>query len=259
VTFGDSLSDTGNVFSATEGLVPPAPPYASGVWSNGTIWVERLADRLGLPAPAPFLTGGTNYAFGYAESGTGTTSPVPDLAVPNLCTQIDLYLSSSPVIRSDTLFIVWCGANDFFDGETDPTVPVANLAAGITLLAQAGARSFLIANLPLLGQTPAMKGTPYENDFNALSSAYNLNLSATEDDLEAALGIQVFRLDVAGLYQQVISDPSPFGFADVADPALDPNTGVVVDNPDEYLFWDPVHPTQVGHRMVGDAAFGVVP
>ncbi|HLJ95280.1 MAG TPA: SGNH/GDSL hydrolase family protein, partial [Gemmataceae bacterium] len=241
VSFGDSLSDTGNVFTATQGQVPPAPPYANGEWSNGSIWLERLTSQLGLPTPVPVLAGGSNYAFGYAETGSGQIdTPVPGLSVPNLGAQIGLYFSSGSVIGPETLFVLWCGANDFFDGQTDPSVPVANVAAGITQLALAGGQSFLVVNLPLIGETPALKNTPFEDDFNILCSAYNTLLSATEDDLEATLGIQILRLDVAALLQQVVDDPGSFGLSNVTDPALDPNTGAVVANPDEYLFWDPV-------------------
>ena len=46
VSFGDSLSDSGNVHAAT-GLY--AFPYA-GVNSDGPVWTQQLAAALGLPA-----------------------------------------------------------------------------------------------------------------------------------------------------------------------------------------------------------------
>src|SRR4051794_4802084 len=62
VSFGDSLTDTGNVFAASGGTTPAAP-YWMGRASNGPLWVEQLAARLGVAAPTPSLLGGTNYAF----------------------------------------------------------------------------------------------------------------------------------------------------------------------------------------------------
>ena len=50
VAFGDSLIDTGNVFAATG--QPPAP-YYDGRFSNGPVWVEYLAGRLGIAARRP--------------------------------------------------------------------------------------------------------------------------------------------------------------------------------------------------------------
>ena len=46
VVFGDSLSDSGNLFTFTGEAVPASPPYFEGRFSNGPVWVEDLLDRL---------------------------------------------------------------------------------------------------------------------------------------------------------------------------------------------------------------------
>ena len=33
--YGDSLSDTGNIFTFSKGAIPPSPPYYHGRFSNG--------------------------------------------------------------------------------------------------------------------------------------------------------------------------------------------------------------------------------
>jgi hypothetical protein len=50
VAFGDSLTDVGDVYLSTNGTFPAAPPYAAGRFTDGLVWVEQLASRLGLPA-----------------------------------------------------------------------------------------------------------------------------------------------------------------------------------------------------------------
>src|SRR5690349_5751265 len=45
VVFGDSLSDTGDLF---EMIGYPPPPYVEGRFSNGLVWAEYLAASLGL-------------------------------------------------------------------------------------------------------------------------------------------------------------------------------------------------------------------
>src|SRR6188472_1030511 len=45
--FGDSLSDVGNTYAAAG--APLSPPYSNGRYSNGPVWHEQLADRMGVP------------------------------------------------------------------------------------------------------------------------------------------------------------------------------------------------------------------
>src|SRR5687768_12602152 len=67
VVFGDSLSDNGNFYTLSSRLhradsnvpiVPASPPYASGRFSNGEVWVEDLAKSLHVPLE--------DYAYGGA-------------------------------------------------------------------------------------------------------------------------------------------------------------------------------------------------
>ena len=97
IVFGDSLSDTGNVFISSGG--PPSPPYFDGRFSNGPVTVERVADRLGLPAPSPSLIGGTNFARGGAETGPGFGS----IGTPNLGTQIGFFFGGGNTLDGDEL------------------------------------------------------------------------------------------------------------------------------------------------------------
>ncbi len=68
--FGDSLSDAGNVSLGTLGALPVSSIYSDGRFSNGNVWVQDLAQNLGLPPVAPSLAGGTDFAYGGAETGT---------------------------------------------------------------------------------------------------------------------------------------------------------------------------------------------
>lgn len=42
ISLGDSYSDTGNLYERT-GRTHPAPPYYRGRFSNGPLWIDRLA------------------------------------------------------------------------------------------------------------------------------------------------------------------------------------------------------------------------
>jgi len=105
--FGDSLTDGGNVFAVTGGTLP----YPSGRFSDGPVWIEQLASNLGTPLQ-PSVLGGTNYAFGGAESGLGTSLLRGVLPVPGIRQQIQNFLQLGP-LDPTRLYVVWGGANDF--------------------------------------------------------------------------------------------------------------------------------------------------
>ena len=153
VSFGDSLSDVGNDYIASGGTQPaPTADYYQGRFTNGGNWLDYLAHDLGVAAPVASLAGGSDYAFGGASTGTGTTTYAPGQAVPNVGTQIAMYLSTHTP-TSGELFTIWAGANNLLIGnQTNPTVPAQDIANEITTLADAGAKQFLIPNLPLLGE-----------------------------------------------------------------------------------------------------------
>ena len=66
-SFGDSLSDTGNVFATTHAPVTGVP-FFNGDYNNEPVWVDLLGPMLGLASPTASETGGTNYAWGGART-----------------------------------------------------------------------------------------------------------------------------------------------------------------------------------------------
>jgi thermolabile hemolysin len=247
-TFGDSLVDTGNAFQATGNQIPPSPPYFQGRFSNGPIWVEYLTQSLGLPASSQ-----VNLGFGGATTGTNNTV---NPALPGLQTEIGGYLASNPPQNPNALYIVWAGANDYLgDRVTDPNVPTSNLETAINSLTGFGAKNILVANLPDLGSLPGTNTTPFANSLNAISAAHNLNLESRINRLQANLGsdVNLISFDVNTLFKQVIDNPQDFGFTNVTNSCLTEVS--VCSNPNEYLFWDAIHPTTVGHQIIADSAY----
>ncbi len=217
VSFGDSLSEVGNVYLATGGATPPAP-YYDGHYSNGPIWIEYLAGQLGVAAPTPSLAGGTDNAWGGAETGNGTSF----MGTPNIGSQISTYLASN-TLSSTQLITIWGGANDFLNaGQTDPTVPVANLATEITTLAEAGGKLFMVPNLPLLGDIPATNtmAQPVRDELNLLSSTFDTLLHNELNTLQQSLGITIYQPNIEGLFESVLANQAAYGFTNVTDSAL---------------------------------------
>ena len=257
VSFGDSLSDVGNDYIASGGTQPsPAADYSNGRFTNGGNWLDYLAHDLGVAAPVASLAGGSDYAFGGASTGSGTTTYAPGEAVPNVGTQIAMYLSTNTP-TSGELFTIWAGANNLLIGnQTNPLVPAQDIANEITTLAQAGAKQFLVPNLPLLGEIPAASGytAAQQQALNAWSIGFNQALQSEATMLSASLGVQIHLVNIQGLFQQVLANPANFGFTNVTGSAINSSL-----NGNGYLFWDQEHPTTAADALIAEVAAQSVP
>jgi phospholipase/lecithinase/hemolysin len=251
VAFGDSLSDTGNTYLAAG--TPTSPPYYQGHYSNGPIWLEYLANKLGVALPTPSLAGGSDNAWGGAQTDlTGTSF----MGTPNIGTQIAGFLAGH-TLNGSQLVTVWGGANDFLNaGQTNPTVVVNNLVSEISMLAAAGARNFLVPNLPLLGQLPATQALPQANRdaLNQLTMVFNVELKSALNQLQTSLHVSIAQPDISALVASAVANPGAYNFTNVTDAALANNSNGV-----GYLFWDSVHPTTQADQFIADTSFAAIP
>lgn len=248
--FGDSLSDNGNAFKATNGLLPPNSLYPSqGRFSNGQVWVEYFNND------PRFTNNISNFAFGGAQTGTGNAEnrrfppgflPTP---LPGLQTEIDQVLVNTPRLDSNRLYVIWAGANDYLNaGIQNPAIPVTNLNTAINKLTSAGAKNLLVVNLPDLGNTPAFLNTPLQSSITQLTLAHNEALKTSLQSLKQQNNnLKIIPLDVYSLVKEVTTDPSKYGVKNVTQQCLGNAT---CTNPDEFLFWDAIHPTKKGHQLI---------
>jgi phospholipase/lecithinase/hemolysin len=257
VIFGDSLSDVGNIAQATGGIYP-GQYYWNNRFSNGPVYAEALASGLGLPMVRS-TAGGDNFAYGGAKtSGTGG---LEGLFIRDIDEQVDQYLAARTT-DPNSLFVVFAGSNDLVGGQTNVSIPVNNLAEDIGRLIADGARNFLVPNLPLLGYTPRYNGSPTTlATYNTRTEQFNAALSTMLDGLEANNpALALHRFDTAALFNQALTNPAAFGFTNVtqsAAPGLQPgassyNTNQIAPNPNEYVFWDDLHPTAAVHAILAE-------
>jgi outer membrane lipase/esterase len=274
---GDSLSDQGNGFLLTGGTFPPLP-YDQRA-SNGPVAVEYLASALGVPL-APSAAGGTNYAVLGAATGAVGIPSLPPLTTENsaaifygqvalegtsLLSQAGEMLAAGPIADPGALFFVWGGANDLFIDQSAATVgnAINNLAAVINMLYGAGARQFLVPNLPDLSLTPSGLGqSPAERAaLQALSIGFNAGLGDALDGLSVLPGIDIELFDTFGLFNVILANPGAFGFSNTTMPCITGDLAVggsVCADPGSYLFWDSVHPSTAAHQVLGKAFAAVV-
>lgn len=259
--FGDSLSDTGNVFLASGGTEPPDPPYYQGRLSNGPVWVETVASGLGMPgASTALLAGGNNYAWAGAFSG------VEGLAGPNTGLQSQVFGQWPGIADPGALYVLGIGGNDlrYIDINqqptatpySDPATVLGNLLASLSYMIDAGARNFLIANVPNLGLVPESEGHRAES--TALATAYNSALATALDGLAAARQVTILEFDLFGLLNDVVADTqnggAQYGFLDATTPCFLPGALSC----DQSVFFDFLHPTARVHELAGNAALALI-
>lgn len=257
--FGDSLSDTGNLFAATGGTNPASPPYFDGRFSNGPIWADAIAasfDDKGLET--------LNFAYGGARA-------LPDAAPPpDLPEQLGLFaLTPAPDLGDRPIASLLFGSNDIFGAVGTPgleavATDAANAVADAALaLSGFGFADFLIFNLPDLGQTPAYQlfAPPAAPAATAATLVFNETLAARVSDLRAD-GINVIDGDLFGFFNEMVADPARYGVTDTTLPCLFPSAEVAAlfgqpllcEGADQTgrAFFDGVHPNVVIHGQMAD-------
>ncbi|MEQ8466329.1 SGNH/GDSL hydrolase family protein [Coleofasciculus sp. E1-EBD-02] len=229
----------------------------------------------GQPQVSPYFNGATannsvNFAFGAAQTGTQGVGEFGAL-IPGMLDQVEWFEDDLEVADQqadeDALYIVWGGPNDYqLVSEPDPIETVGNLAEAVQTLYDLGARNFLVPNLPDLGKTPRAldAGEDVSNILTFLSQTHNTLLDTSLANLSQLDNINIAQLDAFSLLNKTIANPEEFGFTNVTDSCIHPlkddgkldgtQEFEVCDNPDEYLFWDGIHPTTVAHAQLADDA-----
>lgn len=277
VIFGNSVSDTGNVFNLTGGAFPPSPLYYEGRFSDSLVWTDYLSQDLDLDLinfysnDAKNKDSSINFAIGGATSGT-TSLGGPGL--PGVATQVDDFIDflDGTEVAEDALVILWSGENDYVEALNqgtilNPQVSIARISNSLTELANSGAKHILVPNLPYFGHMPIgqVLGNPEQG--NMLTAAHNSLLTSELDSLSTLFPETNFVLfDANSVIKEIVDNPTDFGFNEnhletclSPDnfPNIDPNV-VRCDNPNEFIYFDNQHFTSSVHRLISDAALETI-
>lgn len=277
VVFGTSLSDPGNAFALVGGtntppdylndafLVPNAPYTRGGHhFTNGPTWIEQLARTLKANVNAePAFKGSNPRAMNFAVGAARARETGNNI---NLPLQVATFLQATGGIASpEALYVIEIGTNDVRDalnagpgGAAIIAAALASVRTNVDALYAAGARRFLIWNVPNPAFTPVIRSLNnplLSAAAAAVATSYNTGLDGQIAVLRATRpGIDIDVLDVFQLLNTVVASPSMFGFTNITTPCITPSEApFFCQQPDEYLFWDGVHPTAAMHAVV--AAF----
>ena len=288
VVFGQSLSDPGNAFALRGGtntppdyildpLLVPGAPYARGGhhFSNGATWVEQFARSLGLAGSVRPAYESSSDATNFAVAGARARDDGSNVNLPD---QVDAFLQQAGgVAPADALYVIEFGGNDIRDAlvaylvggppAAGDVIREANLsiARAITTLYGAGARRFLVWRAPNVGLTPAIgilnRTSPGAIQLATyLTQLFNQGLDGVVAKLVPVLpGIRSDRLDAWRVLNDLVANPGAFGLSDVTSPCITPYVApFTCGTPDEFLFWDGIHPTKAVHDIIAQEAATVL-
>ncbi|CAG8493757.1 13548_t:CDS:2 [Acaulospora morrowiae] len=247
VIFGDSISDNGNVWRATNKTIPSPKYYFQGRFTNGRVWIEDLDYMLHANL--------TDLAYGGAVTNNSIYEKVYSFAtnstlnftdqIPSIDEQVLSLLPNLSNYPPETIYVIWTGSNDLqriFDFSLNVTNAeiVSSISNSISLLASKGAQRFLIITVPAIQYTPIYnKFTNNNTIFRDLIENYNVLLNGTMSELAQSnsnIIIKVF--DSYGGLENIVKDPQGAGFKNVVDYCVNTTNDVGkrgLDNIQTYL------------------------
>jgi len=259
---GDSLSDTGNFYALT-GFWPPSPPYAMR-YSNGPVWAEYLARDLDVEVES--LAYGGAFTGVYVINGMVLSNfnnvqyPTLFPRLPGVVEEIDDLLAAHPEgLNPKALYVVWAGPNDMFLGMVQPEAmpailnqAVANIAEAVCRIGTAGGRHVVVGNMPDLSLTPFVLAMEPEVQAQVAMAVglFNVGLEQTLAGLPDACAGTLTLFDSRQAVDDIATDPGAYGLTNVSESCLTETT--LCSNPEDYLFWDSVHPTTKVHAILAD-------
>lgn len=275
---GDSLTDNGGLDHLTDGFLP-GPGYFEGVFSLGPIWSQQLAEDLHIEDVSLYsatpgeltTTRALNTALG--TSTTGSQSLALDEIGGTLwqLDQLELTVQAGLTnFEEDAVATLWSGHNDFViwaqsgfpvslgdavSASVDNTVEAVD-----RLITEFGVDDIIVIKMAPLDQTPFWRNAGLSEVAELFVDTFN---DQVEDELlqyQQTTGIDpdiIEFYDPNQLFDSLINNPGFYGLTNVTDPASNLQPGFqgepeIVDNPEDFLFADGVHPTPQVYDILAD-------
>lgn len=252
---------------------PVLPSYLPG-GTNYAVAGATTREYVGIPgavAPPPLnvltppvMTTSNQIARGYwyfddSVVDTPANLQINALRPYGISKQVNDFATPAGFDAGRSLFVLWGGANDFFVDPATGPAGAANIATFLSTLYDKGARSFLVPNLPDLSLTPYGQSLSDSDraGLSFLSNGFNQALHGSLETLRATKGgITIVEVQVDDILGGLIASDTAMaalGFdpAKKFEPCFSIATLSACANPDQYLFWDSVHPTARAYQVLG--------
>jgi outer membrane lipase/esterase len=253
ISFGDSNTDTGNVYNLTNYTWPIVPPYFQGRFSNGLVWIEKLG-----------ISNIKNYAYGGATTDNdliqgytaSDTKPVPGVRQ-----QILMYLNKTKIININfarTLYVIWAGGNDYYFNKTlSPSTVAISILNAVKDLLNIGVKHLLIVNQSPIQTMPFVQTQEEVIYYRERTIYHNNNLSIGMTKLDYnRKQISLYLFDVYSFILQIIDKNSNYSLntKDNCWNVLNGTVHILCSNPESYVYIDQYHFTARMHELIGNAA-----
>lgn len=272
--FGDSLTDKGN-YVATNPIpcfnVSAPVTNPSGGTYPGNVW----ADFMGLGNAVP----------GSVSNPTGNDWAVAGAQTKDVLSQAQNFVNvHGGAVDPTALYVIWAGADDILDKlffanpPADPKLVIvqgmSDIVAIMTTLVQAGAKNFLVLNLPDISLAPLLPQVTVmqRGELKQVVEAWNATLtskqpvagSAPLQFMQQVFHVNIYFADIFSLFNQVVANPSAFGSPTPFSNTLfgKPNNDIFwcgvpgPPDPDTYIFFNYIHPTGNGHHTIATYVLG---
>lgn len=259
IAFGDSLSDTQNMYNASNWTLPNRNSWFLGRFSNGNNWVEYLAGNLRLPI------------YNWAVGGAGVNTE--QYVISGVTDQVNSYLQymqKAPNYRPEnSLFTVLIGGNDFVNYNRTVDEVIRGETAALQSLIGAGARNILLLKLPDVSRAPVYT-SGLKSGAGAVAAKvvdFNNRLAELVGSLRSQWGpsLHISLFDTHSLFNDLLNNPAKYGVSNTSQSCLNINSDStsnylashsprsICTNPDSFVFWDTLHPTTHTHKLLGDS------
>ena len=263
--FGDGISTTTNN--------PSAGQYYYGLRrSNGRVWVEVLAQRLGLGASSTTNVNWSNSSNNWSYYGQYS---------PNLVVNLNSF--KKPSDAATALFVVWVNNADFV-GDMGNIYPSLNLALWTNAINQSlsnhwqiitnlyyakGARALVMPNAVDITEIPQYDSYPANTKIFIRNRVIDFNTAFTANIVNRARtslpGLTIYEPDFFALLDNILTNATSYGLTNVL------SGGVSIDAVENllqnasingrgtnYIFWDTIDPTAKLHEVMADVVQQII-
>lgn len=243
VVIGDSLSDsTGRMRSKTFGLMPSAPQYYDGRFTNGFTWVDILS------SPKYMNVDVISKAEGGAVAGNHCKINPAFIFVSSMKKQVEKLK-----FNGDELAIVSLGSNDYITFNKKNHLNIINdQVKNINKMIKKGAKNIVVVGIPDLSETPfAKKKTQeYRSEIKNISMLHNRILAERVKSAKYDSGVTVKFFDLNKMLDSTMQEAKKLGYNtdDAFHQGYIGGKGILNTSP-RYVFNDDVHPTQEVHAI----------